>query len=167
MKHQKILLAIVLLLVAASPMLVQGAQKALFKPSGSKADQVSDRDNDDVKVGAHHDDNETSDHHEDNETADHHDNESATGAEHEENKTATHVEDDNDNDTATDVDNTHSVNPSENVTITHCLDNKVVDLSISVIVVPAEGANVTITHTVAPPSGHMFTPLGGTVEPAC
>jgi hypothetical protein len=152
MKHQNILLAIVLLLVAASPMLVQGAEKALSKPATSKAADVSDRDND---------------HHEDNETADHHDNESVTGAEHEENKTATPADEDNDVDTATDVDNSHTVNAGENVTIIHCLDNRVVDLTISVIVVPAEGANVTISHTVAPPSGHMFTPLAGSPEPNC
>jgi hypothetical protein len=167
MKHQRIILALVLLLVAASPMLVQGAEKALSKPASSKAPDISDRDNDDVKAGVHHDENETSDHHEDNETADHHDNESVTGAMHEENKTAAHVDDDNDVDTTTDVDNSHTVNAGENVTITHCLDNSVVDLSISVIAVPAEGTNVTIIHTVAPPSGHMFTPLAGTPGPEC
>jgi hypothetical protein len=167
MKHQRIILALVLLLVAASPMLVQGAEKALSKPAGSKAADVSDRDNDDVKASARHDENETSDHHEDNETADHHDNESMTGAQHEENMTASHVDDDNDVDTATDVDNSHTVNAGENVTIIHCLDNGVVDLSISVIAVPAEGANVTITHLVAPPSGHMFTPLAGSPGPEC
>jgi len=158
MKHQKIILALLLLLVAASPMLVQGASRALSKPAASTNNQVSDNDNDDGNVGADH---------EMNETGDHHDNESVTGADHEENKTAGHVDDDNDNDDATDVDNTHSVNPGENVTITHCLDNRVVDLTIRIVVIPAEGANVTISHTVTPPSGHMFTPLGGTVESTC
>ena len=157
MKHQRIILALLLLLVAASPMLVQGAQKALSKPS-VPANQVSDNDKDDGNVGGHH---------EANETGDHHDNESITGANHEENKTAEHVDDDADNDAATDTDNTHTVNPSENVTITHCLDNSVVDLTIWIVVVPAEGANVTITHTVTPPSGHMFTPLTSAVEPTC
>jgi hypothetical protein len=155
MKHQRILLALVLLLVAASPMLVQGVQKAISKPS-SKVAETSDKGHDDNKAD-----------HEDNETADHHDNESVTGAAHEENKTATQVDDDNDMDTATDVDNSHTVNPGENVTIIHCLDNNVVDLTISVIAVPAEGANVTIIHTVAPPSGHMFTPLAGSPAPEC
>jgi len=158
MKHQRIILALLLLLVAASPMLVQGAQKALSKPSVPANNQVSDNDKDDGNVGGHH---------EADETGDHHDNESVTGANHEENKTAEHVDDDNDNDDATDVDNAHSVNPSENVTITHCLDNSVVDLTIRIVVVPAEGANVTITHTVTPPSGHMFTPLTSAVEPTC
>jgi hypothetical protein len=155
MKHQKILLAIILLLVAASPMLVQGVQKAISKPT-SKVAETSDKDKDDNKAD-----------HEDNETADHHDSESVTGAMHEENKTAAHVDDDNDVDTTTDVDNSHTVSAGENVTITHCLDNSVVDLSISVIAVPAEGANVTIIHTVAPPSGHMFTPLAGSPAPEC
>jgi len=157
MKHQRIILALLLLLVAASPMLVQGAQKALSRPAASTTTQASDNDDDDVRAGANHEANDIG----------HHDNESATGANHEENKTAAHVDDDNDNEDATDVDNAHSVNPSENVTITHCLDNSVVDLTIQIVVVPGEGANVTITHTVTPPSGHMFTPLTNAVEPTC
>jgi len=158
MKHQRIILALVLLLVAASPMLVQGAQKAMSKPVASTTTHASDNDNDDVRAGTNH---------EVNDTGEHHDNESVTGADHEENKTAEHVDDDNDNDATTDVDNTHTVNPGENVTIIHCLDNSVVDLTIRIVVVPAEGANVTITHTVTPPSGHMFTPLTSAVEPTC
>jgi len=137
-------------------MLVQGAQKALSRPAASTTTQASDNDDDDVRAGANHEANDIG----------HHDNESATGANHEENKTAEHVDDDADNDVTTDTDNTHTVNPSENVTIIHCLDNSVVDLTIR-IVVPAEGANVTITHTVTPPSGHMFTPLTSAVEPSC
>src|SRR3989441_12222518 len=133
MKHQRIILALLLLLVAASPMLVQGAQKALSKPSVPANNQVSDNDTDDGNVGGHH---------EANETGDHHDNESITGANHEENKTAEHVDDDNDNDDATEVDNTHTVNPSENVKITHCLDNSGVDLTIRIVVVPVEGAQM-------------------------
>src|SRR6267143_4579914 len=158
LKHQRIILALLLLLVAASPMLVQGAQKAMSKPAASTTSQASDNDSDDVRAGTNH---------EVNDTGEHHDNESVTGADHEENKTAGHVDDDNDNDATTDVDNTHTVNPGESVTITHCLDNRVVDLTVRIVVIPAEGANVTITHTVTPPSGHMFTPLGGTVEPTC
>ena len=158
MKHQRIIPALLLLLVAASPMLVQGAQKALSKPAASTTTQASDNDDDDVRAGTNH---------EVNDTGEHHDNESVTGANHEENKTAEHVDDDNDNDATTDVDNTHTVNPGENVTIIHCLDNSVVDLTIRIVVVPAEGANVTITHTVTPPSGHMFTPLTSAVEPTC
>jgi len=180
MKHQRIILALLLLLVAASPMLVQGAQKALSRPAASTTTQASDNDDDDVRAGANHEANDIGHHdnesatganHEENKTAAHvdddNDNESVTGADHEENKTAEHVDDDNDNEDATDVDNAHSVNPSENVTITHCLDNSVVDLTIRIVVVPAEGANVTITHTVTPPSGHMFTPLTSAVEPSC
>src|SRR5438309_7345649 len=77
MKHQRIISALVLLLVAASPMLVQGAQKAMSKPVASTTTHASDNDNDDVRAGTNH---------EVNDTGEHHDNESVTGADHEENK---------------------------------------------------------------------------------
>ena len=174
MKHQRIIPALLLLLVAASPMLVNGVKNAIthdFDHPTSLPTQASDKARDALADrGTHghtetgeneHDDNESAigAAHEHQETGVHEDNESSTGAAHENQgsgETGT-----------TDVDNAHSVNPGVNVTIIHCLDNSVVDLTIGIIVVPAEGANVTITHTVTPPSGHMFTPLTSAVEPTC
>src|SRR5437867_9084223 len=133
MKHQRIILALLLLLVAASPMLVNGVKNAIahdFDHPTSLPTQASDKARDalaDRGTRGHtetgeseHDDNESAigAAHEHQETGVHEDNESSTGAAHENQgsgETGT-----------TDVDDALSVNPCVIVSMIHCVDNCVV-----------------------------------------
>ena len=105
MKHTKLLLALIAVLTAASPMLVQGAQHVFSHPTslpktasdnarkaladrgenGHEGTQTGEHDDNESATGAEHEHNATDTDHEDNET----DHESVTGAAHEDNDTTT------------------------------------------------------------------------------
>src|SRR5215831_10238671 len=120
MKHTKLFLALITLLTAASPMLVQGAQHVFSHPT-SLPKEASDNARKALAARGTHG-------HEENETAEHEDNESATGAEHEANDTDTDHESATGaaheaNDTDTDHESTTGAAHEQNETEVPCAMN--------------------------------------------